>query len=53
MRQTSKNVSPNSNEGRNLYVVEHITSALLSLMEEKAFGTISVSEICEKAGDVV
>lgn len=50
MRQTSKNVSPNSNEGRNLYVVEHITSALLSLMEEKAFGTISVSEICEKAG---
>lgn len=50
MIQTSKNVSPNSNEGRNLYVVEHITAALLELMESKPFGSISISEICEKAG---
>lgn len=50
MKQTAKNVSPNSNEGRNLYVVEHITAALLELMEQKEFGSISISEICEKAG---
>lgn len=50
MIQSGKNVSPKSNEGRNLYVVEHITSGLLELMEQKPFGSISVSEICEKAG---
>lgn len=27
MRQNTKNVSPMSNEGRNQYVVEHITDA--------------------------
>lgn len=30
-------------------MVEHITSALLKLMNQKDFGSISVSEICEKA----
>ena len=32
MRQTEKNVSPMSNEGRNAYVIEHITDALLKLL---------------------
>lgn len=50
MIQSNKSVSPKSNDGRNLYVVEHITSALLELMESKPFGSISISEICEKAG---
>ena len=50
MKQTVKNVSPNTNEGRNLYVVEHITSALPELMESKPFDTISISEICGKEG---
>ena len=31
MRQTSKNVSPFSNEVRNAYVIEHITDALLKV----------------------
>lgn len=33
MRQTGENVSPMSNEGRNQYVVEHITEAMLKLMK--------------------
>lgn len=33
MRQTSKNVSPMSNEGRNLYVITHITESLLELLK--------------------
>lgn len=35
MRQTSKNVSPMSNEGRNLYVITHITESLLELLKDK------------------
>ncbi|WP_082423077.1 TetR/AcrR family transcriptional regulator [Paenibacillus dakarensis] len=50
MRQTSKTVSPMSNEGRNSYVVQHITDALLSLLSKKAIHEISISELCEKAG---
>ena len=50
MRQTSENVSPMSNEGRNLYVVEHITHALLKLMKEQCFNDISISQICDEAG---
>ena len=50
MRQTSENVSPMSNEGRNLYVVEHITDALLKLMKEQSFNDISISQICDEAG---
>ncbi len=49
MRQTSKNVSPFSNEARNAYVIEHITDALLKLLEEKPIGDISISELCDLA----
>lgn len=50
MRQTGKTVSPMSNEGRNLYVVEHITDAVLKLMQSEALSEISISQICEEAG---
>ncbi|MGN0403447.1 MAG: TetR/AcrR family transcriptional regulator [Acetatifactor sp.] len=50
MRQTEKTVSPMSNEGRNQYVVEHITKALLKLMKNQNFSEISISRICEEAG---
>lgn len=50
MRQTSKNVSPFSNEARNAYVIEHITDALLKLLQDKPIGDISISELCELAG---
>lgn len=50
MRQNTKNVSPMSNEGRNQYVVEHITNALLKLMQSNDFKDISISQICEEAG---
>lgn len=49
MRQTSKNVSPFSNEARNAYVIEHITDALLKLLAEKPIGDISISELCDLA----
>ena len=45
MRQNTKNVSPMSNEGRNQYVVEHITDALLKLMKSNDFNDISISKI--------
>ena len=50
MRQTDKTVSPMSNEGRNLYVVEHITDALLKLMQNAHLNNISISQICDEAG---
>ena len=50
MRQNGKNVSPMSNEGRNAYVIEHITDALLKLLREKPMEEISISELCEQAG---
>ncbi len=50
MRQNEKNVSPMSNEGRNAYVIEHITDALLKLLREKTIEEISISELCEQAG---
>lgn len=50
MRQNAKTVSPMSNEGRNQYVVEHITDALLKLMQSNDFTDISISQICEEAG---
>lgn len=50
MRQNTKTVSPMSNEGRNLYVVEHITDAMLKLMQDRLLNDISISEICEEAG---
>ena len=50
MRQTSKNVSPFSNEARNAYVIEHITDALLKMLRDKPVGDISISELCGLAG---
>lgn len=49
MRQTGENVSPKSNEGRNRYVVEHITAALIDLMKQYSFGKISISQVCREA----
>lgn len=50
MRQTSKNVSPFSNEARNAYAIEHITDAILKLLRDKSIGNISISELCDFAG---
>lgn len=50
MEQKAKNVSPFSNESRNAYVVEHLTSSMLALLEEKPIAEISVSELCGMAG---
>ena len=50
MGQNRKNVSPFSNENRKLYVVEHIQSAMLELLEEKELYEVSVSELCDMAG---
>ena len=50
MKQTAKTVSPMSNEGRNAYVTEHITAAMLSLLKEKPLSEISISELCDRAG---
>ena len=50
MRQNEKTVSPMSNEGRNSYVIEHITDALLKLMKDKPIEDISIRELCEVAG---
>lgn len=50
MGQTARNVSPMSNKERNTYVIQQLTSALLSLLSEKPIGDISISELIEKAG---
>lgn len=50
MRQTAKNVSPTSNEGRRAYVLEHLTDALINLLQEKPLTDISIRELCELAG---
>lgn len=50
MRQNRETVSPMSNEGRNTYVIQHLTDALLSLLSDKPIGDISVSELIYKAG---
>lgn len=39
-----------SNEGRNQYVVEHITQAVLQLMQKQNLADLSISRICEEAG---
>ncbi len=49
MRQTGETVSPNSNEGRNRYVLEHITVALIELMGSYPFEEISISQIYQEA----
>lgn len=50
MEQKAKNVSPFSNESRNAYVVEHLTSSMLALLEEKPIGEITISGLCDRAG---
>jgi len=50
MRQTKENVSPMSNEGRNAYVIKHLTEALLSLLVQKPLEDISISELVDTAG---
>ena len=50
MSQKPKTVSPMSNEGRNTYVMEHITQALLKLLQKKSMDDISISELCNCAG---
>ena len=50
MRQNKETVSPMSNEGRNIYVIEHITESLLTLLQDKAIEDISISELCDNAG---
>ena len=49
MRQNTQNVSPMSNEGRNAYVIEHITKAMLDLLQEKSIEDISISELVDQA----
>lgn len=49
MRQNIRNVSPMSNEGRNAYVIGHITDAMLELLAEKSMSDISISELANKA----
>ena len=50
MEQTRQNVSPMSNEGRNAYVIEHLTQALSGLLTKKPLSDISISELCDTAG---
>ena len=50
MKQITKNVSPMSNEGRNTYVLEHLTDAMLQLLSDKQIEEISIRELCDAAG---
>ena len=50
MEQKLRIVSPFSNESRNAYVVEHLTSSMLVLLKEKPIAEISISELCGMAG---
>lgn len=50
MGQTASAVSAMNNARRNQYVVEHITEAMLGLIQQQPFRDISISRICEAAG---
>lgn len=50
MRQSEQNVSAQSNEKRNAYVIEHITDSFLKLLVEKPIADISISELTDLAG---
>ena len=39
-----------SNAGRNAYVIEHITDALVKLLRDKPMRDISICELCDLAG---
>lgn len=43
MKQSGRNVSPMSNEGRKTYAVEHITDALIEPLSKKSLDEISPS----------
>ncbi len=49
MGQTGVSVSAASNEARNAYVVEQITTTLIALLEERSLEEISISELCTRA----
>lgn len=49
MKQNEQIVSPMSSKGRNIYVVQSLTDALLLLLAEKSIGDISISELIDKA----
>lgn len=49
MSQIVQSVSPMSNEGRNIYVIAHLTNALLDLLKEKPLNDISIRELTDKA----
>ncbi len=48
MEQT-KSISPMSNQGRNAYVLRHLTDSLLKLLQDKPMAEISISELCDAA----
>ena len=50
MRQITQSVSPMSNKGRNTYVMEQITQALLNLLHANPLDHISISALCDAAG---
>lgn len=50
MRQNAENVSPQSNEKRNAYVIDQITKAFLELFKNMSIDEISISELTNKAG---
>lgn len=50
IEQAEKKASPMSNEGRNAYVVQHLTDSLLELLKDKPLADISISELCSAAG---
>lgn len=49
MKQNQKKISPMSNEGRNTYVLQHLTDSLLELLRDKPMAEISISELCDAA----
>ncbi len=50
MKQNLDTASPMSNEGRNLYVIGHMTKSLLALLQDKPIEDISISQLCDNAG---
>ena len=49
MEQKVKNVSAQSNEIRNQYVIQQIMNATLDLLKEKELNSISISQLCDQA----
>lgn len=49
MEQKVKNVSAQSNEIRNQYVIQQIMNATLDLLKENELSSISISQLCDQA----